>query len=286
MAEEAFAAAVREGPEAYHKLRMRCQVAALDAAIMYDAGMASFIAGEMHFDLLCAYVTECIEDDERSLAPEWDAVFDRLLSNEYEREKSTGHNMNCSVVPKLVTSALQHGRWRLLRHLILSASLAFGDVDFLDSCLHMDMSPDDLNWIYAVLVRTGAFAQGTPVLIRAPTAEHVFALMERHPAHWMMINLAELGITNAVRITNGRFRRAVERVYAMIGCYVEGLVTTRNVALLHFLTLVGALPIDLQQVVANRVYGCSRNIVALLCSGTRSYEPVHWVLKLGPKYED
>jgi hypothetical protein len=87
--------------------------------------------------------------------------------------------------------------------------------------------------------------------------------------------LAKRGIVNDMTIRRGLYRIHVERLAALITCVNAEFFRTSH----RFFALMRLLPIDLQEVVANRVYGCNRNVVV-------AKEGIYWALKLGPKYED
>jgi hypothetical protein len=83
------------------------------------------------------------------------------------------------------------------------------------------------------------------------------------------------------------YRWHAERLSALIRCVEEGYyqphhLATEYHAALRFLNLARRLPRDLQELLANRVYGCSRDIVPL----QEADESIYWALRLGPKYED
>jgi hypothetical protein len=268
MAEQLFAAAVREGPDAYFSFYESGMFAAFDEAFKTDPEVLVPVIVHLCADeILLAYALARLADKNYVFRSSFKPIFQQLMSTE----------LRPTLVHEAIMAALHRQQWLALRLVIRAARTRESRTLILDTCIELNVSPDIIHLIAGYLKETNARA----IQISSPgdilSVEHIFAM-----ENWMLWRAQDrCDITNEQWITNGHYRRAVGRLYTIVGCYVEGLVTTQNRLFLDFLQLMKRLPIDVQQVVANRVYGCNRDIVPR----TDDDESVYWVLQLGPKYE-
>jgi len=243
-------------------------LAALETAIEIDSPIVSEIARTCPTDILLSYALARLADDNYVFRASFRAVFLELAQP------------LPTFVWELFKAAIEYKRWLALRQLIKIVAIRRHPTSIILLCMQVNAPPDTLNWIYEYLNQMEPNSVDPNIVHRMPSAEHIFAIMENWESVLVQDALGCFDITNEQRITNGRYRRAVSRCYAIIVCYEDGLLTTNDQALLCFLQLMKRLPIDVQQVVANRVYGCNRDIVPVM----EDDESLYWVLRLGPKY--
>jgi hypothetical protein len=243
MSSDDLIAAARISADAYRACLQNWQLKALDAAVRADSSAAGVVAQQVNSHLVFAYVLDSIRD------PAY--VIHRNAFTQILYHTGWAHNHN-AIVTILIKLALEHERYDALHCILVQGSASHCGFTELFETWPGTLDDDDALWMEEFVSEHGG-------IIKRPLYDK--------PAQYR--------------------KRAIEKTYALIGCYAGQMLIWRDnlftqnknaMRIVTFFVVAAQLPIDLQQVVAHRVYGSTRDVIVL-------QEGLYWALKLGPKYE-